>query len=145
MLMETDLLMLLVPASRTSQPFLAGGAASQISKWDEHHLLVMSWVMGQCTLSKSGEDTKLEGVVGAPGGAVQKDLSRLEKGALRNLMSSSRRSAKAFIWGGTTPDTRTCCWKTAWQEKPGGPGGRQIEHEPAACPCHKDGSLPQER
>jgi len=65
--------------------------------------------------------------------------------------SSTRGSAKSCTWGGTAPGTCTGwglpSWKAAWQKRTWGPGGCQIDHEAATCPCCKEGEwysgLPQ--
>ncbi|KAK4831799.1 hypothetical protein QYF61_019229, partial [Mycteria americana] len=87
----------------------------------------------ECTLSKFAHGTKVGGVADIPAGhaGIQKDLNRLEKWAERNLMKFNKGSVQSPAHGEEQAHApkRPC----------GGPGGPQVEHEPAMCPCCKKG------
>ncbi|GAB0179881.1 mitochondrial enolase superfamily member 1 [Grus japonensis] len=59
----------------------------------------------ECTLSKFAEASKLGGVADMPEGcaAIQRDLSRLEKWADRNLMKFNKRKCKVLHLGRNNP------------------------------------------
>ena len=65
----------------------------------------MVGIMGQCTLIKFADDTKLGGVADTPEGhaAIQGDLSRLEKWADRNLMKFNNEKCKVLLLGRNNP------------------------------------------
>ncbi|PKU47051.1 rna-directed dna polymerase from mobile element jockey-like [Limosa lapponica baueri] len=98
----------------------------------------------ECTFSEFANDTKLEGVVDTPEGctATQWDLDRMETGI---SLSSIKGSAKSCIWReitqvtsiGGQADGKQLCGKVS-----GSPNGQQVEHEPAAFPCGKEGQQP---
>ncbi|KAK4818055.1 hypothetical protein QYF61_004605 [Mycteria americana] len=61
----------------------------------------------ECTLNKSGDDTKLGGVADTSEGhaPIQMDLNRLENGPIG---ISTKGDAKSCTWGGITPGNNTC-------------------------------------
>jgi len=71
----------------------------------------------------SDDYTKLGGVADTPEGcaAIQRDLERLKKWAVRNLIRFIRKSAKSCTWGGTPPCINICWrpsdWKACFQER----------------------------
>ena len=75
----------------------------------------------ECTL------TKLEGLADAPEGhaAIQSNLNRLEKWSDRNIMKFYKRPQTSLNAG-------------SGRKGPGGPGGHQVEHKSATCPCGKE-------
>lgn len=71
---------------------------------------------GKCTQSKVANDTKLEGVADMPEGpaAIQKDLSRLEKWADRNLVKFDMKY-RSCTWGRATPGISICWIASSWK------------------------------
>lgn len=84
----------------------------------------------ECTLSRFADNRKLIGIVDIVGGcdAIQRDLNRMEKWAIRNLIMFNKGNEKSCSWGGVTPcaiagwgltaGTQFCSWKAAFQERP---------------------------
>lgn len=70
----------------------------------------------KCTQSKVANDTKLEGVADMPEGpaAIQKDLSRLEKCAGRNLMKFDKKY-RSCTWRQATAGTSICWIASSWK------------------------------
>jgi len=72
--------------------------------------------------------------------AIQRDINSLEKRTDRNLMKFNKEKAKVlhnsmhqYRLGATQVESN-------FSEKDlGGPGGHQLEHEPAVCPSSKEG------
>ncbi|KAK4806791.1 hypothetical protein QYF61_005587 [Mycteria americana] len=100
----------------------------------------------ECTLSKFAGDTKVGGVadMAEDRAAIQRDLNRLEKWADRNLMKFNKGKGKVLPLGRNNPRHQYMLGATQLEcssaEKDlGGPDGHQVEHEPATCPCHKEG------
>jgi len=67
-------------------------------------------------------------------------LTGWKNGLRGTSCSSTRGSAKSCTWEGTT----SLClgpmsWRVVCQKRPGGPGGHQVENEPAMCPYSKEG------
>ncbi|GAB0204001.1 mitochondrial enolase superfamily member 1 [Grus japonensis] len=100
----------------------------------------------ECTLSKFADDTKLGGVadMAEGGAAIQRDLNRLDKWADRNLMKFNKGKCKVLHLGRNNPLHKYMLVAThlesSFSEKDlGGPGGHQVEQEPAMCSCDKEG------
>lgn len=65
----------------------------------------MTWMMRQCTLSNFADDTKLGGMAGTSEGhaAIQRDLNRVEKWAVRNLTKLNNKNRKVLYLGRNNP------------------------------------------
>ncbi|GAB0204926.1 mitochondrial enolase superfamily member 1 [Grus japonensis] len=94
-------------------------------------------------LSKFASDTEPRGVTDTPEhcAAIQRDVNRLEKWASRNLMRFRKRKCKVLHWGEeqTFHDGGHPARTQLFRKGPGGPGGNEIDHEPALYPCSKEG------
>jgi len=77
----------------------------------------------ESNLSKFADDTKLEGVTDQPEGcaAIQRHLSRLEKGSERNLLKINKGKFTVLQAQGITCRHRYMLkapfWKAAWQKR----------------------------
>lgn len=97
---------------------------------------------GQGTLSKLGDDTKLQEVAVTleSGDAIQKDLNRQQKWADRNLMDFIKSKYKLLHLGCDNPvplyKLGPAVCKKLFRK---GPHSGQVKHESAVCPCSKGG------
>lgn len=59
----------------------------------------------ECILNKFANGIEMRRMTDTPGGcaAIQRNLSKLEEGANKNLMKVTQGNAKSCTWGGTTP------------------------------------------
>ncbi|KAK4827955.1 LOW QUALITY PROTEIN: hypothetical protein QYF61_022657 [Mycteria americana] len=98
----------------------------------------------ECTLSKFSSDTKLGGVADRPEGrAAIQHVDRLEKWADGNLRKFSKEKCKVLHLAGINPMHQIYAGdhpagKQLGRKGPGGPGGLQVEHEPAMYSCIKE-------
>lgn len=82
----------------------------------------------ECTLSRFA-NRRLIGIVDIVGryDTIQRDLNRMEKWAIRNLIKFNKGNEKSCTWGAVTPcaiapwrltaRTQFCSWKAAFQER----------------------------
>ncbi|GAB0188332.1 hypothetical protein GRJ2_001298500 [Grus japonensis] len=92
------------------------------------------------------EETKWGGVADTSEGhaAIQRDLDRLEKWADRNLMKFSKGKCKVLHLGRNNPRhphmlVADQLGSSFAEEKLSILVGLEVEHEPAMCPCDKEG------
>jgi len=75
---------------------------------------------------------------------IQRGINRLEKWASGNLKECSNGKCKVPHQGEEQPQVPAhvrghLARKQLCKKGPGGPGGNQVDHEPAMCPCSKEG------
>ena len=92
---------------------------------------------GWCTLSKTGRSRWWTRKLCC----CSEGLSESGKWANESHEVQWRKNSKSCTWGGLTLSTSTGYGPTGWKQlcrkEPGGPGGQQVEHEPANVPLQK--------
>lgn len=96
----------------------------------------------ECTLNKYTDDVRMEGVAGSTEGqeAKQRDLKRLERWADKSLMKFNKEDVQSPAPGEAQPQSPVHAeshpaGKQPCREGLRSPGGLQVEHESAMCPC----------